>query len=189
MRPAYVRVDLDDNELPNFVISPVPFLCFYGEEVRPTKTEMKAASSYSEMCAILEQDFHIPSTMLPPSKYFKRTAAEKANDEWHLYRTVPQGAGEPIWRTKARQALFETMEAAIWSIGDGTITINEKRCHSLDELEGELESIAEAAGGKKRIKSESYQPDYDVLVKEALARHADLLQYSRLPKSSTRRIG
>jgi hypothetical protein len=56
----------------------------------------------------------------------------------------------------------------------------------MKELQHELETIAEEAGGKKRIKGEAYQPDYDVLVKEVLAHHPYLLFYGDLPKTLKR---
>jgi hypothetical protein len=108
MRPAYVRVDLgdqDDKELPSFAISPVPFLYHQGELLMPAEAKIYEAESYSALCAILRDEFQIPDAILPPAKYFKPTKAEREErevEESHIYRTVPEGTGEPEWRTKAR---------------------------------------------------------------------------------------
>ena len=190
MRVAYVRVDFGDpadKEPPVFIVSPVPFLSnLYGDDVRPTKEELKGADSYSVLCAVLLQDFHIPKAMLPPAKYFKPTRSEKEREESRIYRTIPQGAGEPDWRIRARQALVWAVEEARWSLGNGAVSVQGKHCYSLDELRHELEAVAEKAGDKKRIKGEVYQPDYDVLVQEVLANDAYLVQYSGLPKTRKR---
>ena len=186
MRVAYVRVDLgdaDDNEPPSFTITPTPLLCRNGEPIVPSLAELNRTSSYSELCTVLKRDFQIPVEMVPPAKYFKPTKVEKEKKERHLYRTVPEGAGEPEWRTKARQALLDAVDEASWSLLDnGKVTVNGRDCLSIEELQDELEKIAEHAGGKRKIRSEAYQPDYDVLVKEALAREPFLFHYSRLPK-------
>jgi len=104
------------------------------------------AGSYAELCKILMEDFGIPKEMLPPAKYFKPTQEEQANEESHIYRTAPDGAGEPEWGTRARQALIWAMEEAGWSIGEGGVSVNGKHFYALDELERELEAIAEKAG-------------------------------------------
>lgn len=65
--------------------------------------------------------------------------------------------------------------------------MNGKECCSIEELQRELETIAEEAGGRKRVKNELYQPDYDLLVKEALERDSHLLHSSGIPKSRKRR--
>ncbi len=186
MRPAYVSVDLgdpDDNEPPRFTITASPLLYREGEPVVSSPTELERANSYRELCAVLKKDFQIPDEMLPSPKYFKPTKIEKEKEERHLYRTVPEGAGEPEWRTKARQALLDAIDEASWSLLDnGKVTVNGKDCCSVEELQQELEDIAEQASGKKRIKGEPYQPDYGVLVKEALARDPFVLQCSGIPK-------
>lgn len=187
MRIAYVRVDLrdsEDREPPSFAISLVPFLYHEGDLLMPADAKMFGAESYAALCAVLKGEFQISDAMLPPTRYFKPTKAEREDEKRHIYRTVPEGAGEPEWRTKARQALLEAVDEASWSLllGNGKVTVNGKDCFSIEELRHELEIIAEEAGGKKKRKGESYQPDYDVLVKEALARDSDLLHYSGLPK-------
>ena len=79
--------------------------------------------------------------------------------------------------------MLDAVDEASWSLLDnGKVTVNGKDCFSIEELQHELEDIAEHAGGKKRIRGEAYQPDYDVLVREALARDPFLVQYSGLPK-------
>lgn len=189
MRVAYVRVDLGDPEdkEPIFRVSPVPFLSgLYGDDVRPTKAELKGADSYSLLCAVLQHDFHIPKAMLPPAKYFRPSRSEKEGEASQIFRTVPQGAGEPDWRISARQALVWAVEEAMWSIGNGAVSVKGKHCYSLEELRHELEIVAEKAGGKKRIKGEPYPPDYDVLVQEVLANDASLIEYSGLPKTRRR---
>lgn len=188
MRTAYVSVylgDPEDRESPSFAISSVPFLYREGELLMPAEAKMYGAESYSysALCAVLKGEFQIPDAMLPPARYFKPTKAEREDEERHIYRTVPEGAGEPEWRTKARQALLDAVDEASWPLlENGKVTVNGKDCFSIEELRHELETIAEQAGGKKRRKGEAYQPDYDVLVKEALARDPYLLHYSDLPK-------
>lgn len=187
MRPAYVRVDLGDPEVkesPSFAISPVPFLYREGEIVQPSKAQLRATDSYSGLCEILKRDFRISEAILPPAKYFKPYKTETENEERYIYRTVPEGAGEPEWRTKARQALLYAVDEASHSLlfGNGTVTVSGRACSSIEELRRELEIIAEDAGGKRKVKGEAYQPDYDVLVKEALERDNYLLHYSGLPK-------
>lgn len=191
MRVAYVRVDLGDpgdNEPPGFTISTVSFLYREGELI-PAKEKTYSASSYSALCALLKNDIHIPETMIPQARYFKPSKSEREDEEWHIYRTVPKMAGEPEWRTKARQALLDAVDEASESLlfGNGKVTVNGRDCFSIEELQHELEAIGEEAGGKKRIKGEAYQPDYDVLVKEALARDPYLLHYSGLPKTRKQR--
>lgn len=183
MQPAYVRVELgdpDEAEVPSFTISSVPFLTLYGEDVRPTKAERKTAGSYQELCQILMNDFQISLSLLPPAKYFKPNPTERAEDSWTIYRTVPEDFGEPQWRTGARNAIVYALEQADYA--KGQVQVNDRHCFSLQELQKELEAIAEAAGGKTRIKGEPYQPDYDVLVKEVLGSYSELLSYVGLPR-------
>lgn len=189
MHPAYVRVDLGnpaENEPPSFDISPVPFLYHEGELQMPTEAKIHGAKSYSALCAVLKDEFQIPDAMLPPARYFKPKKVEKADRDGHIYRTVPEGAGEPEWRTKARQAVLWALDEPNWSSPEDNISVHGKHCCSMEELQHELEIIAEKAGGKKRIKGEAYQPDYDVLVKEVLAHHPYVLFYGDLPKTRKR---
>ncbi len=187
MRVAYVSVDLGDPDahLPlTFTVSPVPLLYHEGELLTSFKTVLKSTDSYSALCSILKQDFQIPESMLPTEKYFKPNKAEKEKEERNIVRTVPEGAGEPEWRLKARQALLDAVDEASSSLlVDGKATVNGNDCFSLEELRKELEAVAEKAGGKKKIKDKPYQPDYEALVQEALTRVPDLLHYSGLPKT------
>lgn len=191
MRLAYVRVDLgdlQDNERPSFVVSPVPFLYREGEILIPPKERTYTAQSYSELCALLRTGFKISEDMIPQAQYFKPSKTERGNGAGHIYRTVPKGAGEPEWRTKARQALLDAVDEASQSLlfGNGKVVVNGKDCSTIQALRQELETLAEDAGGKRRIKGEAYQPDYDVLVEEALQRDTYLLDYSGIPKTSKR---
>lgn len=187
MRPAYVRVDIgysEDNSGPLFAISPLPFLYRQGELLLPTDVKTYEAETYSALCVVLTNEFHIPQAMLPPAKYFKPSKAEQQNEEWHIYRIVPEGAGDPIWRTKAHQALIHALDEAHESLihGNGKVTLNGKDCFSIEDIEEELTAIAQAAGGRARSEGEPYQPDYDVLVKEVLRRDAYLIEHSGLRK-------
>lgn len=187
MRPAYVRGDLIDSEAnsePLFVISPLPFLYRQGELLIPVDIKTYEAKTYSALCAVLVNEFHIPEAMLPPAKYFKPTKDERANRECYIYRVVPDGAGEPVWRTRAHQAVIHALDEAhdSSSFGNGKITITGKDCFSIEEIEEELIVIAEVAGGRARIEGEPYQPDYHTLVKEALGRDAYLIEHSGLRK-------
>lgn len=185
MRPAYVRVELgdpEDRKAYSFVISPVPFVWLYGDTLIPTKSEQRKATSYAELCTILANDVHIPKTLLPPEKYFKPTRAEKQEECWDVHRTVPEGTGEPAWRRDARHALIVLLEEAQFSSEKGVVSINDRHCYSLEELQQELEAVAEQAGGRKKIKGRAYQFDYDVLVKEILKGYADLLAHVELPR-------
>jgi hypothetical protein len=69
--------------------------------------------------------------MLPSAEYFMPT--ETDNEDFEIYRTVPNGAGEPEWRTRARQALMQALDEANESLvaGDEKIALNDKVCHSL----------------------------------------------------------
>jgi hypothetical protein len=183
MRPAYVRVELgdpDEAQAPSFTISPVPFLTLYGEDLRPTKAERKTAESYQELRRILMNDFQIALSLLPSAKYFEPNPAERAEDARDIYRTVPEDFGEPQWRTEARNAVVYALEEADYA--NGQVQVNDRHSYSLQELQQELEAIAEAAGGKTQIKGEPYQPDYDVLVKEVLSSYSGLLAYVGLPR-------
>src|SRR5437899_3356759 len=98
MHPAYVRVDLgdpEDKEPPCFAISSVPFIYRHGDLVMPAGAKMYEADSYTALCGVLNGKFQIPEAMLPPARYFKPTTADREDEEWHIYRTVPEGAGEP----------------------------------------------------------------------------------------------
>lgn len=190
MRTAYVEVGLE-GEQPSFVVSSVPFLYRNGFLLMPAGRKTYEAQSYSELCAILRAEFLIPQAMLPPAKCFRPTKAERDNEEWKIYRTVPEGAGEPEWRTKARQAVIDALDAASESMspGEGKAVVGDKVCHSIEEINAELISIAEKAGGRKRIAGEAYPPNYDVLVRETLDRDTFLLQHSGLPQKSRTRSG
>jgi hypothetical protein len=187
MRPAYVRVDISDSETNSeslFAISPLPFLYCQGELLIPVDIKTYEAKSYSAVCAVLANEFHIPEAMLPSAKYFEPTKDERANRECYIYRVVPDGEGVPVWRTRAHQAVIHALDEAHESsiFGNGKITINGKDCFSIEEIEDELTVIAEVAGGRARIEGEPYQPDYHTLVKEALSRDAYLIEHSRLRK-------
>jgi len=178
--------DLDGGRLPAFFVSPVPFLYCEGEYAMSPGTPVLEADSYPALRVLLTREFHIPAAALPPSTYFRPTKEEKENGEEGIYRTVPKGAGEPEWRTKARQALLDAVDEAGWSVVDkAKVTVDGKDCFSVEELRQALACLAEAAGGKKRVIGEAYQPDYDVLVEEALARDGFLLQIG-LPKLGKR---
>lgn len=186
MRPAYIRVELDDPgdaKAPGFIVSPVPFVWHYGDILIPTKSVQRKATSYSELCTILTKDFHIPTTLLPPEKYLKPTRAERDEDCRNIYRIVPEGTGEPEWRTKARRAIIGLLEEDETRFEKGQVSINNRICYSLEELRKELEAVAEHASGRNKIRSEAYQPDYDVLVKEILRGYTPLLECVELPKS------
>lgn len=164
MRPAYVRVDLgdtQDNGHPSFVVSPVPFLYREGEIILPPKERTYTAQSYSELCALIKAGFEISEDMIPQARYFKPSKVERENDAGHIYRTVPKGAGEPEWRTRARQALLDAIDEASQSslFGNGKVVVNGKDCSTIQTLRHELEKLAEDAGGKRRIEGEAYQPD------------------------------
>lgn len=122
MRPAYVRVELGDPEdakAPSFVVSPVPFVWHYGNILIPTKADQRKAPSYAELCTILTKDFHVPKTLLPPERYFNPTRDEKQEECWDVYRTVPEGTGEPEWRSDTRQALILLLEETQFSSEKG----------------------------------------------------------------------
>jgi hypothetical protein len=189
MRPAYVRVELgdpDDVQAPSFVVSPVPFVWHYGDILIPNKAEQIKARSYAELCSILAKYFSVHDTLLPPEKYFKPTCAEKLQESRNVYRTVPEGIGEPEWRMEARQGIIALLEDDDTLFEKSQVSINDHICYSLEELQEELEAVAEQAGGRKKIKGEAYQPDYDVLVKEILEGYSTLLSYVDLPKSRRR---
>ena len=166
---AYIRVEWGDDEeeqAPSFFISPVPFLMLDGEYVRPTNAEGKVAASHQELCQILTGEFEIPADCLPPLEYFQPNSDEREEELYYIDRIVPEGAGEPEWRIKARKAVAKALDTA--DITRGQICVNGCSCDTLEELQHVLEAVAEKAGGKQRIKGEPYQPDYDVVVKEVL---------------------
>jgi len=184
MRPAYVRVeqgDLPDGQGVSFIISPCPFVWNYGEILVPTKAEQRKATSYEELCEILMKDFHIPKSLLPSKRYFKPTRAEKEKLS-EVYRTVPEGMGEPEWRIKARESLIRLLEEAQFSSEKGVVSFNGRCCYSTEELQEEMEAVAEKSAGRKRIRGQAYQPDYDVLTKEILNDYADFLTHIGLKK-------
>lgn len=190
MRPAYIHVVLDDSEENNepfFFVSPCPFLYRQGELLLPANLRCFKAETYSALCVVLTDEFHIPPTMLPSPEYFKPSQAEQSDEEDEeqgIYRIVPEGAGEPVWRTKARQALLDALDELDESFifGEGKVRLNGKDYFSIEEIADALLAIAQAAGGRARTEEEPYQPDYDVLVKEALGRDEYLIKYSGLRK-------
>ena len=189
MRPAYVRVDLGDpadNQAPRFVVSPVPFLYHEGELQMAGEAKLYGARSFSVLCVVLKDKFQIPDSMLPLARYFKPRKSEIVDEECYVYRTVPEGAGEPEWRLKARQAVMWAIDEPHGGWPGDSISVNGKPCYSMEELQNELEAIAEEASGKRKTKDEAYQPDYDVLVKEVLALHPYALCYENLPKNRKR---
>src|SRR5262245_12808429 len=161
MRPAYVQISLESEGL-SYVVSPAPWLYRQGELVVPPGTKICEANSYAELRAVLKAEFHISDAMLPSAKYFEPTESETENEELEIYRTVPNGAGEPEWRTNARQALIYALDEVNESLisGDERVILNDKVCGSLEEVKAELLIIAEKAGGRKRNVSEAYPPDY-----------------------------
>ena len=189
MRPAYVRVHLGDpagNQAPRFVVSPVPFLYHEGELQVAGEAKLYRATSYSGLRLVLKDKFQIPDSMLPLARYFKPKKSEIVDEECYIYRTVPEGAGEPEWRMKARQAVMWAIDEPYGGWPGDSISVNGKSCYSMEELQHELEAIAEAASGKRKAKDEAYQPDYDVLVKEVLALHPYVVCYGNLPKNRKR---
>lgn len=191
MRPAYIRVelgDLEDSEGPKFLVSPDPFLYREGELLLTVNTRRYDARSHSELCEVLAKEFHIPRPMLPAARYFKPTKAEVASGERYVYRTAPEGAGEPGWRIRARQALLDAVDRASWSmLTDGRPMVNGNYCNSIEELEHGLAGVAQSAGGREKQGEDLFQPDYDVLVKEALTRDDYLLRHSGLPRKAKKK--
>lgn len=188
LRPAYVRVDLDDKQA-TYLISPVPFLYREGELFFPAHMKMHEARTYSALRTVLQTDFHIPASMVPPARYFRPNKSEIAGGVLSLYRVAQNGAGEPEWRTRARQALLDAVTDASISmkIGDGRVEVNGIYCSSIEAIRNELLSLAKKAGGQRDASGGGYQPDYDVLVEEALQRDDFLLHHSGLPKQQRRR--
>ena len=119
--------------------------------------------------------------MLPLATYFKPKKSEIAYEDCYIYRTVPEGTGEPEWRMKARQAIMWTIDEPRGVSPGDSISVNGKSCYSMEELQHELEAIAEAASGKMKTKNEAYQPDYEVL-----AIHPYVFFYGNLPKNRKR---
>lgn len=190
MRPVYVKVDLDDPDGEHkrtYTVSHIPFREVHGEEVRPTKAERKIVTSYKELHAILVKDFYVPKDLIPPEEYFKPTPAEKDEEAFSIYRTVPDGMGEPDWRRKALFAVVDALEDADFFADKGRISVNGRHCYSLEELQEELETIAEEAAGSRKTPGEAYQPGYDIVVKEVLTGYSVLLDYIGLPKKRRRR--
>lgn len=186
MRPAYIRVELgdpDNEAVSTFVVSPVPFVWHSGEILIPPKSQQRNATSYPELCEILTKVFYIPKALLPPEKYFRPTNSEKQEACWDVYRTVPEGTGEPEWRMKAWQAVISLLEDDDTLFEKGQVAINDRFCYSLEELQEELERVAEQVGERRKMKGEAYQPDYDVLVKYTLKGYTTLLSHAGLPKS------
>lgn len=187
LKPAYVRVDLDDIQA-TYLISPAPFLYREGEVFLPSNMEMYGARSYSALRAVLQTDFNIPASMVPSARYFMPNKSEVAGGILSFYRVAPEDAGEPEWRTRARQALLDAVDDASASVlvGDGRVEVKGIYCSSIEALRNELLNLAKEAGGKTGARGESYQPDYDVLVEEALQRDGFLLHHSGLPKKQRR---
>lgn len=189
MRTAYVSIDSGDargTKSPLFTISPMPFLFHEGEIQLPVGEKIYGAESYSALCAVLKGEFQIPDAMLPPARYFKPKKTEKLDEEGHTYRTVPEGAGEPAWRTKARQAVMWAIDEPDRASSGDYISVNGRPCYSMEELQSELEAVAEGVGGKKKIKGTAYEPDYDVLVKEVLSHHPYVNFYGNVLKQRKR---
>ena len=186
LKPVYVEVELsdsEDNPGPTFVISPAPFVMLHGEYLSPTTT----AESYSQLCLILRQDFQIPEDLIPPENYFGPTSDESEAEAYAIYRTVPEGMGEPEWRTDVRNAVIQALEEADFFSDRAKISMDGNHYYSLEELQLELEDIAEAAGGKTRISGEPYQPDYDVLVKEIIANYSAFIRHNGLPRRTKKK--
>lgn len=183
LRPAYVRVNLEDGQT-TYVLSPAPFLYRDGEMILPANIKTHEVQSYSALRTVLQNDFNIPASMVPATRYFRPNKSEITEGVLILYRTAPKGAGEPEWRTRARQALHDAVADASISmkIGDGRVDVNGIYCSSIESLRDELLTLAKEAGGGTGVSAESYQPDYDVLVEEALQRDSFLLHHSGLPK-------
>ncbi len=182
LKPAYIHVDLEDDQTTYAVFS-APILYQDGEIILPVNVTMYGADSYSALKALLQTEFGIPASMVPPPNYFQPNPSEIAEGVFGLSRTVPIGAGEPEWRTRVRQALLNAVTDASFSkIGDGRVEVDGIPCNSIEALRKELFAVAEKAGGISHTSGESYQPDYDVLVEEALQRDGFLLHHSGLPK-------
>ena len=156
MRPAYVRVDLGpvDNRAPRYLVSPVPFLYHEGELQMSGEAKLYGARSYSVLRLVLRDKFQIPDSMLPLARYFKPKKSEIVDEECYIYRTVPEGAGEPEWRMQARQAVMWAIDEprGVWP-GD-SISVNGKSCYSIEDLQHELEELLKrpAARGKPKTK-------------------------------------
>ena len=185
MRPVYVEVDIDDAEGEtewHYTVSLVPFRYSYGELVSSKKNETKSANSYDELRKILVNEYRVPQDLVPSASYFDPTTEELEEQAFAIYRTVPEGMGEPDWRINARAAVLEELDQADFAMNAGVISINGRHCYSFEELKQELEKVAEEAGGKQRIPGEPYQPDYDVVVNEAIGANLEWLSTINLPK-------
>lgn len=183
MRTAYIKVDLEDSqdsEIACYIVSPVPFVCHYGDILIPPKSQQRTAWSYTELCRIFKTEFQIPESLLPPAKYFRPTRAEELAECSHIYRAVPEGTGEPDWRVKARQAIISALEDDDTIFEKGRIVLNDRVCYSMEELRLELTKVAEQAGGRQRVESDAYQPDYNALVTEILEGYSALVAHSEL---------
>ncbi len=176
MRPVYVRVEFADEEKRSkrtYTLSPVPFWMREGEDVRPTNKEKTIVTTYADLKKTLLTKFGIPRDLIPPRKYFDPTPEEIKDEETSLYRTLPEGLGEPEWRVQAEQAVRDALEDATIAMERGRIEIEGTICSSMDDLRRELEKIAESADGKRKKPGELYGPKYEDLVDSVL------LEYSR----------
>jgi CheY-like chemotaxis protein len=179
VRPVYVRVELYDEEDPPeriFTLSPVPFWEGLNGDIRPTKEESTIVTTYADLRQTLLKKFGIPRDLIPFREFFDPTPEEMRNEETVLYRTLPEGLGEPEWRTRADQAVRETLEEAItnafFATGRVGIEIDQTFCTAMDALRCELEKIAEDAGGKPNTPDEPYGPNYQDLVDGILSEYS-----------------
>ena len=185
MQPAY---DEDGKSKPSFTVSPVPFRVWYGDDIRPTRDESVVVRTYFELRKVLSSQFRIPTQLIPPRRFFKPSRDEKAEEVELIYRTVPEGLGEPEWRSEARHAVMAALDEAEFQGASGVISVEGVHFHSVEELQQGLEKIAERAGGRKLIKGEAYQPDYEEIVKKVLSGNSNLLDFIRLPRKKHRRV-
>jgi hypothetical protein len=185
MRTAYVRVELGDAgeaDGARFIVSPVPFVWHCGNILIPSKSEQRYAASHAELCSILTEEFQIPESLLPPNKYFRRSRAEKEAERSDVYRTVPEGTGEPAWRMDARQAMIEILESDETIFEEGRVVINDLVCYSIEDLRQQLKQIVEQSGRKPWPGDGAYQPDYDPLLTEILQGYSAILSHTGLSK-------
>ncbi len=189
MRPVYVRVELYDEENPSertYTLSPVPFRQRFGEDIRPTKKEKTIVTTYADLRKTLLKKFGIPRNLIPFRKYFDPTPEEIEEEASTLYRTLPEGLGEPECMVRAKQAIRDILDdATLTSEERGGIEIEGTMCSSMDDLRRELETIAENAGGKRKTPAEPYGPQYDDLVDSVLLEYYRELSWLDLKDKRT----
>lgn len=168
--PVYVRVELngeDNTSERTYTLSPVPFWEGPDGDIRPTKEEKTIVATYADLRKTLLTKFNIPRDLIPFREFFDPTPEEIERDETRLYRTLPEGLGEPEWRIQAEQAIRDALDEALFSGEYGAIELNRRRCFSMDQVRHELEQIAESAGGKE-TPGEPYSAKYGELIDNIL---------------------